>query len=316
MSRAARAPPTAPPRHASDHHALVPRTPLRRTCLCRVYTHMHMHALQDLLVPLRLWMDVDLGIAVGAACSRRRLGAATAHCPGYLGAGYLGRTYLGLAMQAAHLPGSSPAWGWLLRLLPRYALGRTGPNGRLRCGHAARPKSPIPPPTSPPRCTLARAASHSTCGRRIWRCMRGRASHCEPWLRAMSRSSWPRAARMVGKKTSWQQQSWPPTARGAQGPRRPRARPRARVWRLSGLQHRPTAAWAASSAAFAPCPRCRPRRRLHRPLRSEAAVRVSVAERCVQQTVDKPMLCKCVVFEEQLEEVATALCARGRTPGD
>ena len=43
-------------------------------------------------------------------------------------------------------------------------------------------------------------------------------------------------------------------------------------------------------------------------------MRVSVAERCVQQTVDKPMLCKCVVFEEQLEEVATALCARGRSP--
>ena len=68
MSRAARAPPPAPPRHVSDHHALVPRTPLRRTCLSRVYTHMHVHALQDLLVPLRLWMDVDLGIAVDAAC--------------------------------------------------------------------------------------------------------------------------------------------------------------------------------------------------------------------------------------------------------
>ena len=68
MSRAARAPPTAPPRHASDPRPLVPRPPLRRTCLCRVYTHMHVHALQDLLVPLRLWMDVDLGIAVGAAC--------------------------------------------------------------------------------------------------------------------------------------------------------------------------------------------------------------------------------------------------------
>ena len=106
----------------------------------------------------------------------------------------------------AHLPGagyagssptrrSSPApGGWLLRLLPRYALGRPGPNGRLRCGPEARPKSPIPPPTSPPRCTLARAASHSTCGRRIWRCMRRRASHCGPWPRAMSRSSWPRAA--------------------------------------------------------------------------------------------------------------------------
>jgi len=44
---------------------------------------------------------------------------------------------------------------------------------------------------------------------------------------------------------------------------------------------------------------------------SEAAVRVSVAERCVQQTVDKPMLCKCVVFEEQLEEVAAALAESG-----
>ena len=122
--------------------------------------------------------------------------------------------------------------------------------------------------------------------------------------------------RMVERKPSRQQQSRPPTARGAQGPRRPRPRPRARVWRPSGLQRRPTAAWAARSAAFAPCPSCRPRHRLHRPLRSEAAVRVSVAERCVQQTVDKPMLCKCVVFEEQLEEVAAALCARGRTPGD
>jgi len=54
---------------------------------------------------------------------------------------------------------------------------------------------------------------------------------------------------------------------------------------------------------------------LNRPLRSEATVRVSVAERCVQQTVEKPMLCKCVVFEEQLDEVATNLCARGCNPG-
>ena len=44
---------------------------------------------------------------------------------------------------------------------------------------------------------------------------------------------------------------------------------------------------------------------------SEATVRVSMAERCVQQTVDKPMLCKCVVFEEQLEEVAAALAESG-----
>ena len=44
---------------------------------------------------------------------------------------------------------------------------------------------------------------------------------------------------------------------------------------------------------------------------SEATVRVSMAERCVQQRVDKPMLCKCVVFEEQLEEVAAALAESG-----
>jgi hypothetical protein len=44
---------------------------------------------------------------------------------------------------------------------------------------------------------------------------------------------------------------------------------------------------------------------------SEATVRVSMTERCVQQTVDKPMLCKCVVFEEQLEEVAAALAESG-----
>ena len=40
-------------------------------------------------------------------------------------------------------------------------------------------------------------------------------------------------------------------------------------------------------------------------------MRVNVAERCVQQTVEKPRLCKCVVFEEQLHAVASALAASG-----
>ena len=44
---------------------------------------------------------------------------------------------------------------------------------------------------------------------------------------------------------------------------------------------------------------------------SEASVRVSWAERRVEQTVEKPRLCKCVVFEEQLHEVAAALAASG-----
>ena len=154
----------------------------------------------------------------------------------------------------AWLPGAGSSGAWL-----RYALGTSrsatqGPMGG--CGAAvrlrSRPKSPIPPPTSPPRCTLARAASHSTCGRRIWRCMRGRASRCEPWLRATSRLSWPRAAAWSKTARLGSGRARPPAARGARGPRRPRARPRARVWRLSGLQSRPTAAWAARSEPWSP----------------------------------------------------------------
>lgn len=113
---------TAPPRHASSH-ALVPRTPLRRTCQSRViymYIHIYMSVcvcvcacLQDLLVPLRLWMDVDLGIAVGAACSRRRLGS-------------WGRRSSLAWLPVGHLYWHL-YWGWLLRLLaaPRTRPPRT-----------------------------------------------------------------------------------------------------------------------------------------------------------------------------------------------
>ena len=101
----------APSCHASGH-TLVPRTPLRRTCQSRTYMYMYVCARpQDLLVPLRLWMDVDLGIAVGAACSEApswRCSKLSAWLPG---AGYLWRTYLGLAMLAAHLPGVAPLPG-------------------------------------------------------------------------------------------------------------------------------------------------------------------------------------------------------------
>ena len=146
--------------------------------------------------------------------------------------------------------------------------------------------------------------------------MRRRASHCGPWPRAMSRSSWPRAAawskeNRLGSGRAGHPQPEALKARGALalalvlaygGPLgfsadlRPRGPPAVQPLHL-----------VRAVAQDAGCTD---------PLRSEAAVRVSVAERCVQQTVDKPMLCKCVVFEEQLEEVAAALCARGRTPGD
>ena len=243
MSRAARAPPTAPPRHVSDHHALVPRTPLRRTCLCRIYTF----TCACLTGPAGAAAAVD-GCRPGHRCGcrmlRRRLGGA------------------GAVLVVPQLTDLT-TWGWLFRRLAALCtrdepLSHSGPNGRLRCGREAAVPAEVavPPPTSPPRCTLARAASHSTCGRRIWRCMRGRASRCEPWLRATSRLSWPRAAAWsktarLGSGTG-HPQSEAPEARGARGPRRPRARPRARVWRLSGLQSRPTAAWAARSEPWSP----------------------------------------------------------------
>ena len=81
------------------------------TCTCTCTRTCTCARPQDLLVPLRLWMDVDLGIAVGAACSEApswRCSKLSAWLPG---AGYLGRTYLGLAMLAAYLPGVAPLPG-------------------------------------------------------------------------------------------------------------------------------------------------------------------------------------------------------------
>ena len=48
---------------------------------------------------------------------------------------------------------------------------------------------------------------------------------------------------------------------------------------------------------------------------SEASVRVSFAERACEQSVQKPRLCKCVVFEEQLLGVAAALAQSGAADG-
>ena len=93
---------------------------------------------QDLLVPLRLWMDVDLGIAVGAACSEApswRCSKLSAWLPG---AGYLGRTYLGLVMLAAHLPGVAPLPGASYSGSCRAThAAAQGPMGG--CGAAVRP---------------------------------------------------------------------------------------------------------------------------------------------------------------------------------
>ena len=59
-----------PPRHRATSQTTTPSCLAPRSAgpACAVYIHLHVHALQDLLVPLRLWMDVDLGIAVDAAC--------------------------------------------------------------------------------------------------------------------------------------------------------------------------------------------------------------------------------------------------------
>lgn len=48
---------------------------------------------------------------------------------------------------------------------------------------------------------------------------------------------------------------------------------------------------------------------------SEVSVRVSFAERLCEQSVQKPRLCKCVVFEEQLLGVAVALAQSGAADG-
>ena len=122
MSRAARAPPTAPPRHVSDHHALVPRTPLRRTCLCRIYTF----TCACLTGPAGAAAAVDgcrPGHRRGCRMLRRRLGGA--------GAVFVVPQLTGLA-----------TWGWLFRRLAALCtrdepLSHSGPNGRLRCGREA-----------------------------------------------------------------------------------------------------------------------------------------------------------------------------------
>ena len=61
------------------------------------------------------------------------------------------RTILGVPQ-----PTALPSWGWLswrlaaLRTLgTRRSLRRSGPDGRMRCGHEARPKSPVSRPCHP-----------------------------------------------------------------------------------------------------------------------------------------------------------------------
>ena len=182
---------TAPrlkPRPRASHPA--PQD-LSEPCYIYVYTYIY--------VRMRLCVCMPTGPAGAAAAvdgcrSRHRGGRSMLEAPSWLlGAPQLtGLAACGAPLLAPLLGLAPQAPGRATHSAAQDPIGGCGAAARPQPrspSRAARPKSPIPPPASPPRCTLARAASHSTCGSRIWRCMRGRASRCEPSLRQMSRSS-------------------------------------------------------------------------------------------------------------------------------